>query len=583
MLANWAVQNSIACTALNGLLKLLNDYGHTQLPLDSRTLLQTPKNFDKKILKSGTYVHFGIERAIKYQILENCIKTNQLYIDICFDGLPISKSSSVAFWPILGKINSTWEKLPPFLIGIFYGMSKPDSASDYLADFVQEYLAISSNGIVHNGHTIQIKIRAFICDAPATAFVKCIKGHSGYFSCGKCMQEGNYIKNRVSFSAIESDLRTDENFVSRLQKEHHLAKSPLEQLNIGMVSQFPLDYLHLVCLGVTKKLIELWTEGPLQVRVSSYQVRKINQELSLFEKTRPTEINRQIRKLELYKIWKATEFRTFLLYTGIVALKNNVKDAVYENFLLLSCAIRILCDDKMCHRYNELAKQLLIQFVHTFKTLYGACYISYNIHNLLHLSSDVNRLGNLDNFSAFPFETYMYTLKRLIKKGNKQLEQVLNRITEKCENMVVKNVPKKDNFPKLSKKNNTSIFKDSSQYNKLSFNTFLLKTDAKNKWFIVNESFEIYMFLYVFEFKNSTKIYCKRLQKHQHFFETPFLSKNIHIFLSNNIKFDEPIFLPTNTNISKLFAIEQPNFNDDSDEIHSNISKKTVFIQLLHT
>ena len=36
--------------------------------------------------------------------------------------------------------------------------------------------------------------------------------------------------------------------------------------------------------------------------------------------------------------WKAAEFRLFLLYTGPVAIRKFVSDAVYKHFMLLSVA-----------------------------------------------------------------------------------------------------------------------------------------------------------------------------------------------------------------------------------------------------
>ena len=35
-----------------------------------------------------------------------------------------------------------------------------------------------------NGYeNLKVVIKAFVCDAPARAFLKCVKGHSGYDSC----------------------------------------------------------------------------------------------------------------------------------------------------------------------------------------------------------------------------------------------------------------------------------------------------------------------------------------------------------------------------------------------------------------
>lgn len=266
--------------------------------------------------------------------------------------------------------------------------------------------------------------------------MKSIKGHSGFFGCGKCVQEGCYLKNRICFPELDSALRTDQSFKNKDQIEHHLSDSILtNELDVKMITQFPLDYLHLVCLGVVRKLLDLWTSsGPFSVRLSKIQIKKINSLMSFAEENRPREIQRTIRKINHYKLWKGKECRTFLLYTGPVALKYNVKKFVYDNFMLLSVAIRILCDENLVETHRELANKLLIAFVKSFKKIYGACFVSYNIHNLIHTANDTQQFGKTDNFSAFPVESFMYQIKRLIRKGNRQLQQVTNRLMEKMLN-----------------------------------------------------------------------------------------------------------------------------------------------------
>ena len=41
-------------------------------------------------------------------------------------------------------------------------------------------------------------------------------------------------------------------------EDYHRGPNPFCELSIGMVSQFPIDYMHLVCLGVIKRFILLW-------------------------------------------------------------------------------------------------------------------------------------------------------------------------------------------------------------------------------------------------------------------------------------------------------------------------------------
>lgn len=38
------------------------------------------------------------------------------------------------------------------------------------------------------------------------------------------------------------------------------------------------------------------------------------------------------------RLWKATDFRQFLCYSGIYVLKDNLEENVYYHYLLLCCA-----------------------------------------------------------------------------------------------------------------------------------------------------------------------------------------------------------------------------------------------------
>lgn len=92
------------------------------------------------------------------------------------------------------------------------------------------------------------------------------KQSSGYFSC-KCTQEGEYI-NSVVFPNLKFTLRTDESFRIQEQEEHHTGISSLEKLEIDMINQIALDYMHLVCLGIMKRLLLFWVKGSKSLRLN---------------------------------------------------------------------------------------------------------------------------------------------------------------------------------------------------------------------------------------------------------------------------------------------------------------------------
>ena len=68
--------------------------------------------------------------------------------------------------------------------------------------------------------------------------------------------EGSYELGRVVFDDIDSPLRDDASFKQALYLDtHQIHRSILIDNDIKCVTQFSLDYMHLVCLGVIKRLL----------------------------------------------------------------------------------------------------------------------------------------------------------------------------------------------------------------------------------------------------------------------------------------------------------------------------------------
>lgn len=252
------------------------------------------------------------------------------------DGLPLFSSSQVQLWPIIGLIKN--HNFEPFVIGIFCGTGKPMPLTDFLGDFVFELDDLLHHGFVKLGKTYRIQVHSFVCDSPAKAFVKCIKSHNGYSSCNKCNEVGVYLNGRIVFASTNAPKRTHESFKLQLDAEHHTGVSPLSQLSVGLVTAFPIDYMHNICLGVMRKLLLFWLNGSLKTRLCNRNVNLISTTLESLRSYMPVEFNRKPRSLSEIHRWKATEFRTFLIYLGPTVLKNIVSTAVYKNFLILHFA-----------------------------------------------------------------------------------------------------------------------------------------------------------------------------------------------------------------------------------------------------
>ncbi|XP_011706765.1 PREDICTED: uncharacterized protein LOC105461942 [Wasmannia auropunctata] len=441
VLAVWAVQHQITHTALTALLHRLKKHPcFSTLSLDARSVLKTPRQQEIRTVVPGSYYHFGLLYPVKNIIASIKENVNCVNIAVNIDGLPLFKSSQQQFWPILGSV------LPynnVFLIGIYHGNEKPADANDFLQDFVNEAKEICENGIYINGRNISCRITALICDAPAKAYVLCVKGHTGYSSCTKCTTEGEYIGKRMCFPEIDAPLRSDNDFVQKKDDDYHKSDTTCSLLNIPYfkpVTNVPLDCMHLIFLGIMRKLLYLWLYGDLRYRLQYKAVDEISTRLVTELKCYiPGEFVRKPRKLDCVKLWKATEYRLIMLYTGPLAFKSMFKKEIYFHFITLHVIIRILSSEEL-HEYINYAQDLIHFFIKTFIKLYGIENVSHNVHNLVHLVDDVKRFGPLENFSAFKFENYLQILKRYLRKADKSLQQVVRRCIEKEKNLCASTV-----------------------------------------------------------------------------------------------------------------------------------------------
>lgn len=437
------IDSNIPQNAINKLLSILKYKAHLNyLPKDCRTLLHSGS---KKVLNlrevdpNGIYFHFGLREGILRYSSIIFSQNNIIKIAIGIDGLPLTKSSSAQFWPILAYILPHRNHVFP--VGIFYGFSKPKDSNDFLKDLVSEILELTHTGININNETKVVVIEVICCDAPAKSFVLGVKGHAGFHSCTRCTHEGEYFKHRICFPYTENgnEQRKHEDYISMKNEEHHVTGISCLALipNIDIVSLFSMDYMHLVCLGVMRKLLNIWlNKGSTDIRLPSWKIKKITTSLLQLKKCVTNDFARKPRGIEEVARWKATEFRQFLLYSGPVILKNILSKDCYQHFLTLSISIRIMLS--LDHsNYLHYANQLLHYFVKYFQELYGSHLISHNVHGLLHLADDYLKHGPLDNCSAFPFENYMKNLKGMLRKHEKPLQQVVKRYEEqiKCENL----------------------------------------------------------------------------------------------------------------------------------------------------
>lgn len=174
-----------------------------------------------------------------------------------------------------------------------------------------------------------------------------------------------------------------------------------------------------------------WIKGAngYEGKWSTQQKIWISDILKRLNKQLPSEIHRALRPLKDISFWKGTEFRTVLLYVGMVVFKNFLSEEIYEHFLLLCCAVTICSSDEY-KPFLPKAREMFAEYVEDQIYLYGEHSISSNFHNLIHVVDDVERFGNLNKISTYEFENSLGHIKSKLKLYNKPLEQIARRMIE---------------------------------------------------------------------------------------------------------------------------------------------------------
>jgi len=431
-LQNWRFQYNVPRRSVDSLLVILRSEG-LKLPKSADSLKKKSK-FVIRTVCPGTYVHIGLSQQLE-KIASSLEGKSEIYLDFGIDGLPLFKSSKRGLWPILGKVANE-SKTKPFPIGIYFGPDKPASLNNFLHDFAYELSEILQDGIMVGKNIVDVKIRSFICDAPARAFICQTIQHNGFEGCSKCTAKAWKIGGTTVYPTCRGEPKTDIGFKNRVYPKYHKTTvdpvSELEKLNVGMVSQVPLDPMHLIDLGVTKKVLTLLIDDKSCSKIKKEDVLQLSEKLLSFAPYIIKEFARKPRSLDEVKRWKATEFRQFVLYTGVVALKGIVSDDFYYHFTLLHCAYRLLSMEENYESNLEPAKAMIDDFVNFFPSIFSEKNVTYNVHSVLHITECVRDVGFIPTFSAYCFENYLQHIKRIDNNPSKVLETIYNKLQNEC-------------------------------------------------------------------------------------------------------------------------------------------------------
>ena len=257
-------------------------------------------------------------------------------------------------------VESLIQLMPSHLLLVFSpGKRNLQILRNILDLFLEEIIQLQHQDLEFEGHLYKVEIASLVCDAPARQFLKAITGHVGYGGCERCNQEGvhDQVYHCMTFpELIDVSLRTDKSFRGKVHKNHHKGTSPLLDLNINMISCFPLGYMHLVLLGVFKRLLTIWTgdwsKKHFKHKLGTWERAKLERRIHRIRLSYPEEFQCIPTTFKCTGQLKANELRTLLLYTGPVIFKGVLSKEKYEHFIYLHLAIRILCSSTLYKKYS---------------------------------------------------------------------------------------------------------------------------------------------------------------------------------------------------------------------------------------
>lgn len=282
------------------------------------------------------------------------------------------------------------------------------------------------------------------CDLIARAMIQNIKHPTGTYACPMCLQEGYHNQEKKSSASksmtrirygkekTPSAMRTHLNTIEDAKKQSNGIKgySCLNVLSyFDTIKCFSTDYMHGSLLGVTKRLIQIWT-GNLKVTSSFKPLSKSEQNIlnQRITSLKPyTRITYKPRSLTEFATYRAIEYKYLLFFYLRYSLSGLLEKKYVDHFERFSAAVYMLCKGTVNENDIILAEKLLNDFCDLFEVYYGLSAVTLNIHLLRHYGTVTRNNGPLWVHSLFGFESNMGVLKKYYCGG----QHVLRQITEK--------------------------------------------------------------------------------------------------------------------------------------------------------
>ena len=205
----------------------------------------------------------------------------------------------------------------------------------------------------------------------------------------------------------------------------------LDHPQFHMVNDMPCEYMHLLCLGVVKRLVVLcFKVGENRERITKRKLSNptlFNEQIQSIQVAR--ECSRRCRNLDV-GVMKASEYRNILLFFFPIVI-NCIEETAEEErelwlhlvFMIRSC---VLPNNEFRNINSALIESACKNFYNLFEKLYGPTNCSYSIHVVPSHLLQIRGQMPLTYKSAFKFESFYGEMRHLFKPGTvSPLKQIL--------------------------------------------------------------------------------------------------------------------------------------------------------------
>jgi len=214
--------------------------------------------------------------------------------------------------------------------------------------------------------------------------------------------------------------------------EHHRHPTILTKVKkFDLVKNIPYEYMQAVCSGIVRMLLMVWITSSVFLKEKA----KVTSRLTLANAFCPVEFQRWPDVVEKVRRWKASQFRVFVLYTGVFAVRGILTEKCFRHFCYLVVAIRLMCRNvpkngerkTTLEKIGEFVRPILRSFMFDGMLIYGKNFATLNVHAFCcHAVGDYERFGPLDEFSVFRFESFLGWLKSLVLAAKYPIRQIIN-------------------------------------------------------------------------------------------------------------------------------------------------------------